>query len=100
MSCTANLDAMDLPVHKIRSGEQWGALKPTQRFFRRLAREAGVDSGEIVYVGDRVDHDILPALQAGVRAVLIRRGPWGHIHSAWPDAARADAVIGSLRALL
>ncbi len=96
----ANLEAMDLPVSKICCGEQWGAQKPTHRFFRRLIREARVDPGDIVYVGDRVDHDILPALDAGVRAVLIRRGPWGHIHSAWPDAARADAVIGSLRALL
>ena len=96
----ANLQAMDLPVTTIRCAEQWGARKPTQRFFRRLTREAGVDPSEIVYVGDRVDHDILPALEAGVRAILIRRGPWGHIHSAWPDAARADAAIGSLRALL
>lgn len=97
---TLALDSLRLPVDKIRCGEQWGAKKPTHRFFRRLIREAGVDAGDIIYIGDRVDHDVLPALEAGVRAVLVRRGPWGHIHSAWPDAARANAVIGSLRALL
>ena len=96
----SNLEAMDLPVASIRYAHQWGAQKPTRRFFRRLIREAGVDASEIVYVGDRVDHDVLPALDTGMRAILIRRGPWGHVHSAWPDAARADAVIGSLRALL
>ncbi|NNF55259.1 MAG: HAD family hydrolase [Acidimicrobiales bacterium] len=94
------LDAMNLPVDLIRGAEQWGARKPTRRFFRRLIREAAVPPGDIVYVGDRVDHDILPALDLGIRAVLIRRGPWGHVHASWPDAARADAVIGSLRALL
>lgn len=96
----SNLEAMDLPVSAIRCSSQWGAEKPTQRFFRRVIREAGTDPSEIVYIGDRVDHDVLPALQAGMRAILVRRGPWGHVHSAWPDAARADAVIGSLRALL
>ncbi len=94
------LEAMNLPVDLIRGAEQWGARKPTRRFFRRLIREAGVPPQDIVYVGDRVDHDILPALEIGIRAVLIRRGPWGHVHAAWPNAARADAVIGSLRALL
>ncbi len=97
---TLSLESLGLPADKVRCGEQWGAKKPTHRFFRRLIREAGVDAGEIVYVGDRVDHDIIPALEAGLRAVLVRRGPWGHIHSAWPDAARADAVIGGLGALL
>ncbi|MFW2382576.1 MAG: HAD family hydrolase [Acidimicrobiales bacterium] len=97
---TLRLDGMELPVDKVRCGEQWGARKPMHRFFRRLIREAGVDASEIVYIGDRVDHDVLPALESGMRAVLVRRGPWGHIHAAWPDAARADAVIGSLRALL
>ncbi len=94
------LEEMDLPVDLIRGGEQWGARKPERRFFRRLLREASVPAEDILYIGDRVDHDIIPALDLGMRAILIRRGPWGHVHSAWPDAARADAVIGSLRALL
>ncbi len=97
---TAALEEMDLPVDVIRGADQWGAKKPTRRFFSRLIREAGVEASEIIYIGDRVDHDVLPALESGLRSILIRRGPWGHVHSAWPDAARADAVIGSLRALL
>ncbi len=94
------LAELELPADLIISGEHWGARKPSRRFFGHLVRETGVDAADIIYVGDRVDHDVLPALQAGMRAVLVRRGPWGHVHAAWPDAARADAVIGSLRALL
>ena len=31
---------------------------------------------EIAYVGDRTDNDVLPAADAGMRPILIRRGPW------------------------
>ncbi len=33
---------------------------------------------EVLYVGDRLDNDVLPAKSAGMQAVLIRRGPWGY----------------------
>ena len=31
-------------------------------------------------MGDRVDNDVLPALDAGLVAVHVRRGPWGLLH--------------------
>ena len=40
---------------------------------------------------DRVDYDILPAAAAGLFTVHLRRGPWGIIQAAWPDAAVASA---------
>jgi FMN phosphatase YigB (HAD superfamily) len=40
-------------------------------------------------VGDRVDNDIDPAIAAGLVAVHIRRGPWGHLH---PPPAQAIAI--------
>ena len=50
-------------------------------------------------MGDRLDNDVLPARAAGMRTVLLRRGPWGHLHSARPDASLADARIDSLAEL-
>ena len=31
-----------------------------------------------------------------MRTVLLRRGPWGHLHAERPDAALADVVTDSL----
>ena len=55
---------------------------------------------EIACVGDRVHNDIAPALAAGLVAVHIRRGPWGHLHEP-PDEViaitRLDELPGALR---
>lgn len=50
-------------------------------------------------VGDRIDNDVLPALAAGLQAVFIRRGPWGVVQSAWPEAAQVPLTISSLEEL-
>jgi len=33
-----------------------------------------------------VNHDVRPALAAGMVAVHVRRGPWGHLHEPPPEA--------------
>jgi len=73
-------------VDLVGSSERWGVAKPDQVFFQRIAAEAGLDPLEIAYVGDRVDNDVEPALEAGMVAVHLRRGPWGHLHEP-PSAA-------------
>src|SRR5438046_2419194 len=50
----------------------------------------------IAYVGDRLDNDVLPAVEAGMFGVFIRRGPWGVLHSLRPEVERASARIESL----
>jgi FMN phosphatase YigB (HAD superfamily) len=84
----------------IASSTGWGVEKPSPAFFARVAAAAGVPPGEIVYVGDRVDNDVMPARAAGMTAVFIRRGPWGVIHAAWRGAEMADIKIESLAELL
>jgi FMN phosphatase YigB (HAD superfamily) len=74
----------------------WGVHKPSPEFFARVVAEAGVEAAEIAYVGDRVDNDVDPALEAGMVAVHIRRGPWGYLQR---GAERAHARIESLREL-
>jgi FMN phosphatase YigB (HAD superfamily) len=71
----------------------WGVEKPSPAFFARIVEEAGCAPGEIAYVGDRVDNDVEPALVAGMVAVHIRRGPWGHFQD---GAERAHVRIRSL----
>ncbi|MEU1205578.1 HAD family hydrolase [Nocardia sp. NPDC005825] len=89
------LERMDLPVDAVYTSAEWELEKPDPKFFAKVAEVAGVEPGEICYVGDRVDNDVLPVLEAGMRPVLIRRGPWGYLTAELPDAARAT-VIDSL----
>lgn len=94
------LRALDLPVNYIGTSGEWGVAKPNRRFFERVVEVAGCRPDEIVYVGDHRDNDVVPAKAAGLRAALIRRGPWGYL---WADdpivRQNADWVIDSLSEL-
>ncbi|MDQ2729504.1 MAG: HAD family hydrolase [Actinomycetota bacterium] len=90
------LGRLGLPADFIASSARWGVEKPSPQFFTRVSAEAGLAPERIAYVGDRLDNDVLPAKAAGMFAVFLRRGPWGHLHAHRPEAARADARIDSL----
>ncbi|MFE3250952.1 HAD family hydrolase [Streptomyces sp. NPDC059209] len=68
-------DSVDL----IGTSDDWGASKPDALFFDRVAEAVPHEAHEILYVGDRVDNDIEPALAAGMLTALVRRGPWATI---------------------
>jgi FMN phosphatase YigB (HAD superfamily) len=68
-------------VDFVGSSERWGVEKPDLGFFAHVVEAAGVPAGEITYVGDRVDKDVLPALEAGLHAVRIRRGAHADVES-------------------
>lgn len=76
------LRRLALPVDKIATSGEWGIAKPDTAFFDRVAAFAPGNRDEIAYVGDHRDNDIAPAHAAGLRAVFIRRGPWGYL---WAD---------------
>jgi HAD superfamily hydrolase (TIGR01509 family) len=91
---------LGVPVDLIASSARWGLEKPDVGFFRRIADELNVEPRRIAYVGDRLDNDVLPARSLGMRAVFIKRGPWGHLHAHRPDAAAADLQIDDLASLV
>jgi HAD superfamily hydrolase (TIGR01509 family) len=74
------------------SSGRWGVAKPAAEFFERVIAATGVAAEEIAYVGDRVDNDVLPALEAGMVAVHIRRGPWGYLHQPPAEAIRVTGL--------
>ncbi|MFG1942706.1 HAD family hydrolase [Nonomuraea sp. NPDC048826] len=93
--------AMDLPVDSVYTSDGWGVAKPDPAFFAKVAAVAGREPGEILYVGDRFDNDVIPAAAAGMRTALLRRGPWGYLHAARPEAREvADVIADDLHALL
>ncbi|MGK5737688.1 HAD family hydrolase [Micromonospora sp. URMC 103] len=73
------LRALALPVDVIGTSHGWGVAKPSPAFFAHVVREGGGDASSILYVGDRPDNDVRPAVEAGMKTCLIRRGPWGYI---------------------
>ncbi len=95
------LVAMELPVDSVHTSDGWGVAKPAPEFFAKVAAVAGREPGEILYVGDRLDNDVLPASAAGMRTALLRRGPWGFLHAERPKAAQvADVIVDDLHGLL
>jgi FMN phosphatase YigB (HAD superfamily) len=85
-------------VDFVGSSERWGVEKPAEGFFANVVAEAGAPADEILYVGDRVDNDVLPALAAGMHAVRIRRGAHAHIDSP-PGTITIDSLAQLLEAL-
>jgi FMN phosphatase YigB (HAD superfamily) len=73
-----------------------GSEEAGSGFFERVIREGGGDASSILYVGDRPDNDVRPAVEAGMKACLIRRGSWGHILNMPECAEQALFRIDSL----
>ncbi|MFE5869665.1 HAD family hydrolase [Streptomyces roseifaciens] len=73
-------------VDLIGTSDDWGASKPEPEFFVRVAQAVPFPAHETLYVGDRLDNDIRPAVAAGMQTSLIRRGPWGTIQQDDPAA--------------
>jgi HAD superfamily hydrolase (TIGR01549 family) len=88
-----------LPADWIGTSSSWGVEKPDLEFFQRVVAEAAVDPDEVLYVGDRLDNDIRPALRAGLQAALIRRGPWGRLLSDTDTERRCVGVMSGLGGL-
>jgi FMN phosphatase YigB (HAD superfamily) len=73
----------------IATSDDWGVAKPDPAFFRKMIEVSPVGPGETLYVGDRLDNDIMPAARLGLRTALINRGLWAMI---WRDAPAASQV--------
>lgn len=85
-----------LPADVISSSASLGVRKPDPRFFEHVVELAGCGPGDVAYVGDRVDNDVLPAAGAGLVAVHVRRGPWGRLQPTPPEAALAVDGLAAL----
>ena len=94
------LRAIGVEAEVLAMSESLGVAKPDPEFFARMLELIGAPQpGDVAYVGDRVDNDVLPAASAGMRAVWIRRGPWGVIADP-PPAGTAALVVSSLDELV
>ncbi|WP_245666899.1 HAD family hydrolase [Actinomadura latina] len=79
VEAAAQMAALGLDAEVVGISGVWGVSKPSHEFFERCAQLADVLPDRVLYVGDRIDNDVRPALEFGMRAAFLRRGPWGHI---------------------
>jgi HAD superfamily hydrolase (TIGR01549 family) len=98
-SRSGELRALGVDVEVIAMSEAMGISKPAPAFFDRTLELIGSpDPASVAYVGDRIENDVLPASAAGMRAVWIRRGPWGLIQRV-PEGMQPALVVDSLTEL-
>ncbi|WP_326779759.1 HAD family hydrolase [Streptomyces longwoodensis] len=79
-------------VDLIGTSDDWGASKPDPAFFQRVAEVVPAQPAEMLYVGDRVDNDIRPAVAAGMHTALVRRGPWATIQWHTEEAEKLPTI--------
>jgi FMN phosphatase YigB (HAD superfamily) len=95
----AELEALGVNVDAMGMSDAMGVHKPDPAFFARTLELMGSPKpGSVAYVGDRVDNDVRPSAAAGMRAVWIRRGPWGLLHE--DQDGIANLVVRSLDELV
>ena len=92
----AGLRSLGVDADFVASSAGWQVAKPSPEFFERVVQASGAAPAEVLYVGDRLDNDIVPADAAGLRTAFLRRGPWGHIHGNRPQVSVADVRLYSL----
>jgi HAD superfamily hydrolase (TIGR01549 family) len=95
----AQLRALELPVDDLVTSDELGSEKPDPAFFAAVLERLGVsDPARVLYVGDRVDNDVLPAMEAGLATCWLTRGPWGQLQDL-PDDVLPDLVLEGLAEL-
>ncbi|MCU0889841.1 MAG: HAD family hydrolase [Rubritepida sp.] len=90
------LAALGLGAQFIATSAAWGVAKPDAAFFARITAAAAAPADAIAYVGDRLDNDVAPALEAGMRAVLLPRGLWGGLAHEVPQGTLRVASLEEL----
>ncbi|OSQ38541.1 hypothetical protein TMES_10385 [Thalassospira mesophila] len=95
----------DLPcdIDWISSSARLKCKKPDPAFFKAIIDQTGHDPAHIIYIGDRLDNDIYPALHHGLEAIWLLRGPWSFAQwqeNGVPDGIRAIRSLCELPGVL
>ena len=83
----------------IVSSAEEGVAKPDPRIFNIALIRAGCTPEQAVMIGDRIDNDIVPAKQMGMKTVWIRQGV-GRYWNIQGECETPDYEVNSLSELL
>jgi len=65
---------LDKLIDTVIISDEIGIRKPNPDLFEYSLKEAGVNGSEAIYVGDRIDKDIIPAKLNNILSIYIHRG--------------------------
>lgn len=83
----------------IISSWDYQIMKPDIKLFEIAVEKSGYNASEIVMVGDRLDNDIFPAKEIGMRTIWIKQG-FGGMQNPKSDEYIPDIEISQLNDLL
>ncbi|SCY38514.1 HAD family hydrolase [Flavobacterium caeni] len=63
----------DVEFSDVFVSEELGVAKPSLDFYGKALQQIGIPASEIIYVGDSIKLDLEPALQLGMKTLLIDR---------------------------
>jgi HAD superfamily hydrolase (TIGR01549 family) len=96
----AELASLGIESDVSAMSDEIGLWKPDPKFFDRGLELMGhADPVTVAYVGDRLDNDVRPSRATGMRAVWLRRGPWGVIGDREGAPEGTALVVDSLSEL-
>jgi len=76
-----------------------GCAKPDLRIFQMALQKAKCEPNEAVMVGDRLDNDIVPAKELGIKTVWVRQG-YAIYQSIDDERKRPDYIVDSIDELI
>jgi len=85
------------------SSEQARSCKPHRHFFEVVLEKSGLAAGEVMFVGDSLEQDILGADRAGMRTVLISESTHAapmHVGRDVPEPGHRISRLGELPGLV
>jgi len=88
-------DLIDLTV----ISDEIGIRKPNPKLFEFCLKKFNIEGTETIYVGDRLDKDIIPALLNNIYSVYIHRGGKYDIYKTgdkFPEGIKPDYEISNL----
>ena len=76
-----------------------GCAKPDLKIFNLALEQAGCKPNEAVMIGDRLDNDVVPAKQLGMKTVWVRQG-FAKYQSISNETEQPDFIIDSIGDIL
>lgn len=77
-----------------------GVAKPDKEIFLRAIKKSNAKNCDCVMIGDRLDNDIKPSKELGLKTVLMRQGVVAPYQDIVGEEFRPDYVVNSLKELL
>lgn len=82
-------------IHLVVASAEEGVAKPDRRIFEIALERSNCEPTNAIMIGDRIDNDIVPAKQMGMKTIWIKRG-FGQYWNMKQEMEKPDFVVNNL----